>query len=142
MEKYYFTTNDIALMCNVTRQTVINWIKNGKLEATLTPGGHRRVLRVDLAAFFERNKIDLNIIQDYEERHRKKTPFCWEYFAMGFVSWASQHECARCPVKRSRALKCFVLAELFRNQRDFCRTDCGDCSFYKRYGELLQEDQA
>jgi excisionase family DNA binding protein len=139
MEKYYFTTNDIAQMCNVTRQTVINWIKTGKLKANLTPGGHRRVLRDDLVSFFEKNRLEISIIQDYEEKHRKRTPYCWEYFSMGFVTGASLHECDRCPVKRARAQRCYELADLFPKEADFCHTDCGNCGFYKRYGERLNE---
>lgn len=139
MMKYYFTTNDIAQMCNVTRQTVINWIKTGKLKANLTPGGHRRVLRDDLVAFFEQNGMEVSIIQDYEEKHRRKVPYCWEYFATGFASRGSRHECHRCPVNLSRAKRCYTLARLMRKVDNFCHTDCDRCGFYQRYGEKLKE---
>jgi excisionase family DNA binding protein len=139
MERYYFTTNDIAQMCNVTRQTVINWIKNGKLKANLTPGGHRRVLREDLLAFFQKNQIDAAIIQDFEDKFRKKTPYCWEYFSMGFAGRSSAHECHGCPVKRAQAQRCFVIAPLRRETENLCHISCEQCSYYKRYGETLSE---
>lgn len=142
MERYYFTTNDIAQMCSVTRQTVINWIKTGKLKANLTPGGHRRVLRDDLVSFFQGNRMELSIIQDYEEKYRKRTPYCWEYFSMGFVSRSSLHECDKCPVKRARAQRCYELADLFRKEADFCHTECGNCGYYKRYRKGLNEGLA
>jgi|Deesub1362B_J571_1020462.scaffolds.fasta_scaffold15581_2 excisionase family DNA binding protein len=133
MAKYYFTTNDIAQMCNVTRQTVINWIKTGKLRASLTPGGHRRVMREELISFFKNNEMNLSIIQDYEERYRKKIPTCWEYFSMGFVGRSSSHECDRCPIKKAQALRCFVLVEYLRKGGECCHTDCRNCSYFKRY---------
>jgi excisionase family DNA binding protein len=139
MIKYYFTTNDIAQMCNVTRQTVINWIKTGKLKANLTPGGHRRVLRDDLLSFFQENGMEVSVIQDYEEKYRRKVPYCWEYFATGFASRASLHECDRCPVRLSHAKRCYTLAQLMRQRGDFCHTDCDNCGFFQRYGEKLKE---
>lgn len=41
-------------MCDVNPTTVQNWIKERKLQAYQTPGGHRRVSRDDLIAFLEK----------------------------------------------------------------------------------------
>ena len=59
----YFTTHDIALMLNVTRVTVRNWIIKGRLDATTTPGGHRRISRQELVRFMEKNNYDPKIIR-------------------------------------------------------------------------------
>jgi excisionase family DNA binding protein len=139
MGRSYFTTNDIAQMCNVTRQTVINWIKTGKLKANLTPGGHRRVLHEELVSFFKENQMEVSVIQDYEERHGWRIPFCWEYFAVGFASRSSRHQCDCCLVKEARAQRCYALAPLMRKEGETCHTDCEGCGFYKRYGELLRD---
>lgn len=48
-----FTTGKIAAHCQVSAETVINWIKGGKLEAFTTSGGHRRVHRADFRTFLE-----------------------------------------------------------------------------------------
>jgi len=47
----FFTTLDIGEICEVNPTTVQNWVKEKKLKAYLTPGGHRRVLREDLVSF-------------------------------------------------------------------------------------------
>jgi len=47
----YLTTFEISRICEVSPTTVQNWIREGKLKAHLTPGGHRRVLRADLTRF-------------------------------------------------------------------------------------------
>jgi excisionase family DNA binding protein len=48
-----FTTEEVAGYCGVTRPAVVSWIAQSLLPARKTPGGHRRVLRNDLARFLE-----------------------------------------------------------------------------------------
>ena len=52
--KYYYTTFKISKMCGVNPTTVQNWVKENKLRAFQTPGGHRRVQREDLVAFLKK----------------------------------------------------------------------------------------
>src|SRR6058998_1554868 len=47
----FYTTFEIGEICEVNPTTVQNWVKEKKLKAYLTPGGHRRVRREDLASF-------------------------------------------------------------------------------------------
>lgn len=50
----FYTTGDIARLCQVTKRTVITWIDSGKLKAYRIPGGrHRRVTAADLAEFMK-----------------------------------------------------------------------------------------
>ncbi|MFH2203913.1 MAG: response regulator [Elusimicrobiota bacterium] len=51
MEKRFYTTFEIGKICGVFPSTVINWIKEGRLKASQTPGGHRRVTHADLSSF-------------------------------------------------------------------------------------------
>ncbi len=46
-----FSALEIANICGVVNQTAINWIKNGFLEAFVTPGGQYRVYAEDLYEF-------------------------------------------------------------------------------------------
>jgi excisionase family DNA binding protein len=50
-DKEFFSTHDAAKVCRVTPMTVIRWIKEGKLPAFTTAGGHRRIARSDLCRF-------------------------------------------------------------------------------------------
>ena len=47
------TTGQVARHCQVSQATIINWIKEGKLKAYTTPGGHYRVLPPDLVSFLD-----------------------------------------------------------------------------------------
>jgi excisionase family DNA binding protein len=49
----FFTTFEISQICEVNPTTVQNWVKEKKLKAYVTPGGHRRVPREDLVAFMK-----------------------------------------------------------------------------------------
>jgi excisionase family DNA binding protein len=57
-----FSTHSAAKFCRVTPMTIIRWIEEGRIRAYKTPGGHRRIMRVDLEDFSRRNGI----------------PFLWE----------------------------------------------------------------
>lgn len=47
----YYTTQQIAKMLGVSIPTVVNWVKQGRIEAHKTPGGHRRISAEALAQF-------------------------------------------------------------------------------------------
>lgn len=129
----YFTTHDIALMLNVTRVTVRNWIIKGRLEATTTPGGHRRISRRELIRFMEENGYDPEIIREYELTRRKRFVYCWEYHHKGFVNLGHKHRCANCLVYTSRAQRCYLLNQTIGARGVFCQDDCHDCGYFKKY---------
>ncbi len=49
----FLTTFEISAICEVNPTTVQNWVKEGKLKAYATPGGHRRIRREDLIGFLK-----------------------------------------------------------------------------------------
>ena len=52
-----FTTFEAAKICHVTHHSIKNWIKQGLIKASRTPGGHYRILEEDLDSF--REKYDM-----------------------------------------------------------------------------------
>jgi len=54
------TTGKVARYCGVTRNGVIRWIRQGKLKAFRTPGGHYRIRKADFRAFLERFGIPVD----------------------------------------------------------------------------------
>jgi excisionase family DNA binding protein len=49
----FLTTFEISQICEVNPTTVQNWVKENKLKAFVTPGGHRRVRREHLVSFMK-----------------------------------------------------------------------------------------
>ena len=52
-EQKAYTTFEAARICHVTHHSIKNWIKQGLIRASRTPGGHYRILEDDLDAFRE-----------------------------------------------------------------------------------------
>ena len=65
------TTSDVAEYCRVTRMGVSRWIRNGKLKAYRTPGGHFRILKSDFRLFLKRSglPVDPVLFGGIEEGH-------------------------------------------------------------------------
>ena len=129
----YFTTHDIALMLNVTRVTVRNWIIKGRLAATATPGGHRRISRQELVRFMEANNYDPEIIREYELTRRKRFVYCWEYHHKGFVNLGHRHQCVSCIVFASRAQRCYILRQETGHLKVHCEDACDECGYFRKY---------
>ena len=47
------TSKDIAAYCKVSKSTVLEWIKSGRLKAFSLPSGHYRIDRKDFNEFLE-----------------------------------------------------------------------------------------
>ncbi len=56
-EQRAYTTFEAARICHVTHHSIKNWIKQGLIRASRTPGGHYRILEEDLNEF--REKYDM-----------------------------------------------------------------------------------
>jgi two-component system OmpR family response regulator len=65
-----FSALEVANLCGVVNQTVINWIKQGFIKAFMTPGGQYRVYPEDLAEFFTNKnmKIPPVLLQTLDEK--------------------------------------------------------------------------
>ncbi len=57
MGKQFYSTHEIARICNVSLTTVAGWIDRKLLPGFKTPGGHRRVKSEDLAAFLRKFRM-------------------------------------------------------------------------------------
>ena len=56
-EQKAYTTFEAAKICHVTHHSIKNWIKQGLIKASRTPGGHYRILEQDLDSF--RDEYDM-----------------------------------------------------------------------------------
>ncbi len=69
MPDRFLTTGEAAKHCQVSPVTIFRWIKDGKLPAHRTPGGHYRVRARDLLAFL----VAYSIPVDTELRRQVST---------------------------------------------------------------------
>lgn len=51
----YYSIPEAAKTCGVSRTTLWKWVKSGKINAFVTPGGHHRILQEDMHRFLNEN---------------------------------------------------------------------------------------
>jgi excisionase family DNA binding protein len=110
-------------MVSVKADTILKWIKSGKLRATRTAGGHHRVDSQDLRQCLE------SVAADNGQGQCQR---CWEYLARGAPV---REACRECIVFRARAGRCFELrrtAPELPQAGVFCLESCEDCAYYQR----------
>ena len=127
----WLTTGQAAKLCSVTPDTILKWIRKGRLQGVRTAGGHYRVQRRDLEHLA--TPTDEAYRSQPERRSSNPNPLrCWEYLGDG---GGVKENCKSCVVYRTRATRCFELAQLGIDNghgREFCQTGCSDCIYYRR----------
>ena len=64
MSKKFFTTGEIATLCEVSAKTVIAWIEKNQLKAFRIGRGPRRVALEDLKTFLEEREFPNSVLED------------------------------------------------------------------------------
>ena len=137
------TTGQAAKLCAVTPDTVLKWIKKGKLAASRTAGGHFRValpdLRPFLAEFGQKGTGVGQWVQTHQPdltNHGKREPDgeipCWEFLSK---DGETRDSCRHCVVYRVQATRCFLMAGLesdVGHSKQFCEGSCEDCAYFQR----------
>ena len=128
---YLLTTGQAAKLCSVTPDTILKWIKKGRLSGVRTAGGHYRINRRDIEPLFvSLRQAESELLQS--KGHSPHGLRCWEY--LGHRD-AVKDDCRQCVVYRARATRCFLMAGLqadIGHARRFCRGSCEDCVYYRR----------
>jgi excisionase family DNA binding protein len=122
------TTGQVARFCLVTPDTIVNWIKAGRLLARRTAGGQFRVLVDDLRAFLLANGMETDLL---DARHGKCV-HCWDGPDARRAGPIDGDDCATCLVFRTRAIRCFELrCALISRSEDIAA--CEGCRFIGGY---------
>ena len=124
------TTGQAAKLCSVTPDTVLKWIKKGRLPGTRTAGGHFRIERRDLEPFVPGLRHSGTASEQVLGRVARALR-CWEFLKdQGDV----RDECHQCVVYKVGAERCFLMAELkgdMGHARQFCESSCEPCVYYR-----------
>jgi len=128
MKDHWLSTGKAARLCSVNPDTVLKWIKKGRLAATRTAGGHYRIEEHDIAAFIPPSLVEIPSTQASEGRPLR----CWEYLSR---PGGIRDECKNCVVYQIRAAWCFQVASLecdIGRLKSSCNAPCEDCVYYRR----------
>lgn len=99
MTKYY-TTSEVAKICNVHRNTIIGAIRKGLLKIHRTPGGHARIAQEDLDDFCHRRSLPTTSLISRNNRLLILDPDAQfaSTLSKGLVDFEYQVEAARDPL--------------------------------------------
>ncbi|UCG50754.1 MAG: helix-turn-helix domain-containing protein [Candidatus Latescibacterota bacterium] len=127
MASNYLTTGQAATILAVTPDTVLKWIRSGRLPAWRTAGGHHRIDPRDLS----RISNDLqNSPTGTTSPRPKPFEYCWEFYGNGGLP----ENCAGCAVYLMRAQRCYEVAKLAPQSghlKAFCKSTCDECEYYR-----------
>ncbi|MEZ5359765.1 MAG: helix-turn-helix domain-containing protein [Candidatus Zixiibacteriota bacterium] len=123
------TTSEAARILSVSSDTVLKWVRAGKIEAYRTPGGHARI---------PINAVN-ELLADRSKMARRASGitqlssfrYCWEFNSS---SDGIDPSCVSCLAYRSRALRCYELREKDGSGtpiHHYCRERCQDCEYYR-----------
>lgn len=127
----WLTTGEAARLCSVERDTVLKWIKRGRIPAARTAGGHYRIASQDL----ERLLAPLPRRRAAGKEPAARALRCWEYLAAG---GRIRNECRSCVAFQVGAAWCFRLRQREREAGFFCcgPRSCEECPYYRRINGL------
>ncbi|MEJ2110568.1 MAG: excisionase family DNA-binding protein [Acidobacteriota bacterium] len=132
MKASYLSTGRAAKLLSVTPDTVLKWIKSGKLSAHSTTGGHYRIHPGELERLRTSNRT---APATGKESFRKNDfLYCWEYNNAGGVS----DRCGECIVYKTRAQRCYELVKIKQeigHKKFFCEGSCGSCEYFQTASE-------
>ncbi|MBI5477522.1 MAG: excisionase family DNA-binding protein [Deltaproteobacteria bacterium] len=133
MSDKYLSTGEAARLCAVTPDTILKWIKSGRLPARRTGGGHFRIREDDVGG------LSLGparaVSAPASPAGRRHFQYCWEYNARDGHPLPG---CVECVVYRTRAQRCYEVIKLAAatgHQRIFCKGTCEDCDYYRKVHE-------
>ncbi|MHC4101457.1 MAG: excisionase family DNA-binding protein, partial [Planctomycetota bacterium] len=131
-QRNLLTTGRAAELCSVTADTILKWIKRGRLSGVRTAGGHYRIDSRSLEPFIAGSRFGGPECPspDADGGHGGRLR-CWEYLSDG---GEVRERCRQCVVYRVRADRCYLMAEMEEDvghARQFCETSCEDCAYYR-----------
>ena len=129
-ESRQLTTGEAAELCSVQPDTVLKWVKKGRLRAAKTAGGHHRIDYRDLESFLRAHRVG-GEAQPANQTTAQPVR-CWEFFSDQGVL---RDACKECVVYRVRAALCFEMLGLGKevgHAKLFCQNSCEDCAYYRR----------
>ena len=128
LEKDYLTTTELAKLCGVSRFTVLNWIKRGKIDTIRTIGGKYRIPASEAISLLETlgrrtSRTSERVLAADALGH------CWEYPK----KTNCDNKCGDCLIHEKELDYCFVVVRQFGKDVIRCKGDCLDCEYFGEF---------
>jgi len=124
----FLSTGQASKLLSVTPDTVLKWIKQGRLPAFRTAGGHYRISMENINSLT--GNAELTALDDVSYPPEENLLYCWEFFRDNNKTRKGCHDCL---AYRAQALKCYEMnhlsEEMGRNGDG--KSGCDDCSYFR-----------
>ena len=127
--KNLYSTFQAARVLGVSPDTVLKWIKAGKIPASRTLGGHYRIRRDTIGELLSERESPYPTVEPTAPRRPFR--YCWEFNSEGDTL---KDECRDCLVYKTRAKLCYEMSSVpreFGHLKLFCDSECENCGYYK-----------
>ncbi len=127
----FISTGQAAKLCSVTPDTILKWIRSGRLPARRTAGGHHRIDSRDLEEMLRPAAWPVSTSLDEGEQEQNLFRYCWQHNTTGELLQG----CRDCVVYQTRAQRCYEVLKLSPNighTKLFCEKDCNQCDYYQK----------
>ncbi len=127
--KNFYTTSEAAELLAVSPDTVLRWVKAGKVRSHRTPGGHCRIPKESLALLLPRADRGSQVKAGSEQQAVYQ--YCWNF---GVDGDTISEGCRNCVSYRSRARRCYQLRQVpqqFERLNLHCPMACAECEYYR-----------
>jgi excisionase family DNA binding protein len=117
----FISTGKAAKQWAVSRDTILKWIKSGKLSAEKTVGGHHRI-RMDAFDTYPTHR---------SPGEEPASEYCWNFYAK---NGAISSGCRGCVAFKAKARNCYLLAKYKKKDEFtgvFCKQSCDSCGYYR-----------
>jgi excisionase family DNA binding protein len=128
-QKEFLTTTQAAELLSVSPDTVLKWVKAGKIKSIRTLGGHFRIPRTALV--LPDSEAAIEISPSLQTLRESAYQYCWEYLARG---GEVKPDCLDCITYRSRTRRCYELRDLPEGLgclRVYCKSNCEQCDYFR-----------
>ncbi|MBF0489297.1 MAG: excisionase family DNA-binding protein [Candidatus Omnitrophica bacterium] len=126
----YLTTAQASKFLNVTRFTVLNWIKEGKLQSASTLGGHQRIPKTVVLSALKQIKSTNTLKPVTTETTKTVSVNCWE---SNEITSCGTHDCNKCIVFKKKMNLCFLAVEQYGSLKRECPGDCLSCDYLAKH---------
>jgi excisionase family DNA binding protein len=124
----YISTGEAAKLLSVTPDTILRWVRAGKLSARKTAGGHNRISLDTVNGLLI---PEANSSPDRPVSLERPFVPCWEYNSS---SGKIKDSCRSCLVFKARGDRCFEVGMILKKNghgATCCPTSCEECSYFK-----------
>ena len=128
MAKDLYSTFQAARILGVTPDTVLKWIKRGKIATSRTLGGHYRIPKEKIDELLSEREIHSSTTGTPSSC--KAFQFCWEFNSK---ESGAPDDCRNCLVYKTRAMRCYEMSPVPKepaNLKLFCEGECQNCAYF------------